>query len=77
MEGAELECEDKALREIAKRARDRDTGARGLRCIIEEVMNDIMFELPDLENKGKFSVTDQVIRGEKQLFEKKPGKKSA
>jgi ATP-dependent Clp protease ATP-binding subunit ClpX len=79
MEGAELEFEEKALLEIAKRARERDTGARGLRCIIEDVMNDIMFELPDLETKGKFSVTEQVIRGEKQLFEKKPttDKKSA
>ena len=40
-------------------------------------MTDIMFELPDMESKGKFIVTDPVVRGEKSLFEKKPDKKSA
>ncbi|MFT2520653.1 ATP-dependent Clp protease ATP-binding subunit ClpX, partial [Escherichia coli] len=67
-----------ALREIALKAKERDTGARGLRCIVEEVMNDVMFELPDIEPKGKFQVTPEVVRGEKPLFEKKPAdKKSA
>jgi len=79
MEGAELDFHPSALKEIARRARERDTGARGLRSIVEEVMTDIMFELPDMEPKGKFSVTEQVVRGEKPLFEKKPAadKKSA
>jgi ATP-dependent Clp protease ATP-binding subunit ClpX len=79
MEGAELEFHPLALREIARRAKERDTGARGLRSIVEELMTDIMFELPDLENKGKYTVTDTVVRGEKALFEKKPAadKKSA
>ena len=40
--------------------------------IVEEIMTDIMFELPDLEPKGKFIVTDAVVRGEVPLFEKKP-----
>ena len=42
-------------------------------------MTDIMFELPDMETKGKFTVTDEVIRGEESLFESKPpaDKKSA
>ena len=41
-------------------------------------MTDVMFELPDLESKGKFTVTDKVVRGEVPLFEKKPAdKKSA
>jgi ATP-dependent Clp protease ATP-binding subunit ClpX len=78
MEGAELEFAPQALHEIAKKARERDTGARGLRCIVEEVMNDVMYELPDIETKGKFQVTAEVVRGEKQLFDKKPvDKKSA
>ncbi len=79
MEGAELEFHPTALKEIARRARERDTGARGLRSIVEEVMTDIMFELPDMEAKGKFAVTDAVVRGEKPLFEQKPqaDKKSA
>ena len=63
---------------IARRARDRDTGARGLRSIVEEVMTDIMFELPDMETKGKFTVTEAVVHGSESMFEKKtPDKKSA
>lgn len=76
MEGAEVEFEDRALKEIAHRAKQRDTGARGLRSIVEEVMLEIMYELPDIENKGKFVVTEPIVRGEKTLFER-PIKKSA
>src|ERR1700719_1389087 len=50
MEGAELDFTTGALQLIAKMARDRDAGARGLRSIVEEVMTDIMFELPELEH---------------------------
>jgi ATP-dependent Clp protease ATP-binding subunit ClpX len=71
MEGAELEFHPQALREIACRARARDTGARGLRSIVEELMTDIMFELPDIETKGKYTVTEPVVRGELPLFESK------
>src|SRR5207245_1011832 len=53
MEGAELEFQPHALKEIARRARERDTGARGLRSIVEDLMTDVMFELPDVETKGK------------------------
>src|SRR5262249_15341584 len=79
MEGAELEFDTSALREIARKARERDTGARGLRSIVEEVMLDIQFELPDIELKAKHQVTDAVVRGERPLFETKPttDKKSA
>ncbi|MBI1914824.1 MAG: ATP-dependent Clp protease ATP-binding subunit ClpX [Planctomycetes bacterium] len=80
MEGAELEFEEEALREVAVKARARDTGARGLRSIVEEIMTDIMFELPDIEPKGKFTVTGAMVRGEARLFDQKPAgtdKKSA
>ena len=79
MEGAELEFHPAALKEVARRARERDTGARGLRSIVEEIMTDIMFELPDLDSKGKYTVTEKVVRGEQPLFDKKPvvDKKSA
>jgi ATP-dependent Clp protease ATP-binding subunit ClpX len=79
MEGAELAFLPAALHVIAQKARERDTGARGLRSIVEEIMTDIMFELPDLDPKGKYTVTDKVVRGEQALFEKKPivDKKSA
>ena len=78
MEGAEPEFDSKALHEIARLALGRDTGARGLRSIVEEIMTDVMFDLPDVEEKGKYIVTDAVVRREKPLFEKKiPDKKSA
>ena len=78
MEGAELEFTEAALKEIARRAKEKDTGARGLRSIVEEIMTDIMFELPDIEPKGKFIVTDKVVRGEEPLFSKPTAdKKSA
>jgi ATP-dependent Clp protease ATP-binding subunit ClpX len=80
MEGAELEFDPGALREIARKAKERDTGARGLRSIVEEVMLDIQYELPDIEAKSKYVVTDAVVRGERPLFEQKPptpDKKSA
>ena len=72
MEGAGLEFTPGALREIARKARERDTGARGLRSIVEELMTDIMFELPDIEQKATYTVTDAVVRGEAPLFERKP-----
>lgn len=78
MEGAELEFHPNSLREIARMAKERDTGARGLRSIVEDVMTDIMFELPELEVKGKYLVTDAVVRGQQPLFDKKTtDKKSA
>jgi ATP-dependent Clp protease ATP-binding subunit ClpX len=79
MEGAELEFSPQGLAEIARKAKERDTGARGLRSIVEEIMTDIMFQLPDIENKSKYIVTDSVVRGEKSLFESPPAtdKKSA
>jgi ATP-dependent Clp protease ATP-binding subunit ClpX len=79
MEGAELDFHPAALHVIAQKARERDTGARGLRSIVEEIMTDIMFELPELEPKGKYTVTEKVVKGEQAMFEKKPivDKKSA
>ncbi len=74
MEGADLEFTPEALHEIAKRAKDKDTGARGLRSIVEDIMLDIMFELPDrtAKEKGRFVVTPEIVRKEKNLFEVPP-----
>lgn len=83
MEGAELVFEEGALREIARKAKSRDTGARGLRSIVEDLMLDVMYELPDMEAKGRHVVTEEVARGMRPLFERKvpaahiPEKKSA
>jgi ATP-dependent Clp protease ATP-binding subunit ClpX len=70
MESADVEFTPGALKLIAKMAKERDTGARGLRSIVEEAMTDIMFELPDIEPKDKYLVTEEVIRREKTLFER-------
>ncbi len=68
MEGAELDFTPSALGLIAKMAKERDTGARGLRSIVEEVMTDIMFDLPELENKDKFTITEKIIRREEPML---------
>lgn len=53
MEGAELVFETPALERIANKAKERDTGARGLRSIVEEIMLDVMYELPEMPEKGR------------------------
>jgi len=78
MEGAELDFEPEALREIARLAKFRDTGARGLRSIVEDIMIDVMFDLPDSERKGKHIVTADVVRKKVPLsIRKTPEKISA
>jgi ATP-dependent Clp protease ATP-binding subunit ClpX len=67
MENAELEVTPEALREIAKIAKEKDTGARGLRAVVEESMFEVMYELPDLEPGKKYVLTPEVIRGEARL----------
>ncbi len=74
MEGADIEFSTEALHEVAKMAKAKDTGARGLRSIVEDIMLDIMFELPDRasKDKGKFLVTPEIVRKEKTLFDSMP-----
>ena len=63
MEGIELEFEEEALREIAKEAMRRKTGARGLRAILENIMKDIMFEIPDKAGQiEKVIITKETIK---------------
>ncbi|HEY5311038.1 MAG TPA: ATP-dependent Clp protease ATP-binding subunit ClpX, partial [Pirellulales bacterium] len=68
MENAELHFTPEALKAIAERAQEKETGARGLRSIIEEVMLDIMFDLPEQGAGQKYVVTPEVVRGRQQLF---------
>ncbi len=68
MEKAELGFTEPALRAIARRAMEKDTGARALRAIIEDVMLDIMFELPEQDPDSKYVVTDDVVLGRNKLF---------
>ena len=57
----ELEFEEEALKSIAAKALVRKTGARGLRAIVEEVIMDIMYEIPSREDVCKVTITKEVI----------------
>ena len=67
-DGAKLKFTDGAIREIARRAKARGTGARALRSIMESLMLEIMYELPDRQAGETYTVTEQVVRGEQSLF---------
>ncbi|MFN5944257.1 MAG: ATP-dependent Clp protease ATP-binding subunit ClpX [Phycisphaerae bacterium] len=67
IEGAKLTYTDGALRVIAERAVKRETGARALRAVMEEIMLPLMYELPELENDGAEYVLD-----ERAILEKLP-----
>ncbi len=70
MEDADLEFTNEALKAIAHRAMERDTGARALRGIMEEVMLDLMYDLPDMDNDGvKYVMDDDDIEHRKTLSE--------
>ncbi|QDV74958.1 ATP-dependent Clp protease ATP-binding subunit ClpX [Botrimarina mediterranea] len=77
MEEADLQFTPGALEAIAHRAHERETGARGLRSIIENVMLDILFELPDQPRGQRYTVTDAIVEGREKLFTSTPEKKSA
>lgn len=61
MDNVELDFSEDALREITKRALQRGTGARGLRAIMEEIMLNVMFEIPDRSDIRKCIITREVI----------------
>jgi ATP-dependent Clp protease ATP-binding subunit ClpX len=66
MEDVEIQFRDDALRAIAKKARDRKTGARGLRSIMETVLLDTMYKIPSLERVSKVVIDAAVIEGESE-----------
>jgi ATP-dependent Clp protease ATP-binding subunit ClpX len=72
MEECQLEFSDSALSAVAAKALDRGTGARGLRSIVEHVMTDIMFELPDQPKGSKYIIDEDIVHGRKPLFAVQP-----
>ena len=58
LEGAELEFQEDALNLIAERAMKRDTGARALRAVMDEIMVDLLYDLPEQDNDGVVYVID-------------------
>jgi ATP-dependent Clp protease ATP-binding subunit ClpX len=69
MSGSELEFTDEALHEIARKALARNTGARALRGVIEDVMLDIMYEIPSKREVSECVVNEEAIhKKEKPLI---------
>ena len=62
MEGVDLEFDNKALRELAREALARKTGARGLRAAMERIMTDVMFDAPDGGSSRKVTVTAKMVK---------------
>src|SRR5690554_3996941 len=66
MEGVELDFREDALREVAKRAMERKTGARGLRSILENVLLDTMYQVPSMKDVAKVVIDSASIRGDSE-----------
>ena len=62
LDGFELEFEPAAIELIADQAVERETGARGLRAILEELLNPIMFELPGSTTQGRVVITSEIVQ---------------
>jgi ATP-dependent Clp protease ATP-binding subunit ClpX len=72
MEGSELEFTPGALTIIAERALKRDTGARALRAVCEEIMLELMYALPEQQQGGKYVINEEIVEGRQHLFAIKP-----
>lgn len=76
LDDVELEFNQEALKGIADEAINRNTGARGLRAIIEDMMREIMFDIPSQENISKVIVNEDCIKTRKpELIEAEGGKR--
>jgi ATP-dependent Clp protease ATP-binding subunit ClpX len=63
LDEVDLEFEDDAVKEIAHKSFERKTGARGLRSILESVMNEVMYEIPSDETISKCIITKEAVEG--------------
>ena len=66
MDNVELVFEEKALEAIVEKAIERNTGARGLRSIVEEIMRDIMYEIPSNDKIEKCIITEETVKNLKE-----------
>ena len=66
MEKVDLQFTQDALEELAEKAVQRGTGARGLRALMEKLMLDIMFTAPERKGKTRCTITAEVVRGESE-----------
>jgi ATP-dependent Clp protease ATP-binding subunit ClpX len=80
MEEVDLQFKDSALKAIAKKSITRKTGARGLRSILENLLLDLMYELPSMKNVSKIIIDKDVVDNDKKpliLFHSKKSQKKA
>ncbi len=77
MEDVELKFEKEAIESIAEKAVEKGTGARGLRSIIEEVMLQVMFDVPSEKNVKECIITAETINGKEPKLIKKTKKKAS
>lgn len=63
MDGVRLSFTESALRAVAKKALERKTGARGLRSILENVMLEVMYDIPSMSSVKEVVVNEDVING--------------
>ncbi|MDD5065140.1 MAG: ATP-dependent Clp protease ATP-binding subunit ClpX [Phycisphaerae bacterium] len=68
MEDAELEFTDDGLHALAQKALKRDTGARALRSITEELMVDLMYQLPEEPKPARYVITRDIVEGKAELL---------
>ena len=66
MDGISLEFKEEALETIAREAMKRNTGARGLRAIIEDIMLDVMYEVPSRDDITRCTITKEVVNKKEQ-----------
>ena len=66
MDNVELEFRDEALQAIAQEALKRNTGARGLRSIIERIMRNVMYDVPSRDDVSRCVVTEEVVRSQEE-----------
>lgn len=71
LDNVDLVFEPKALEEIAREALERNTGARGLRAIIEKVMKQVMYDVPSMKDVHTCIITEAAVRGEEEPILKK------
>jgi ATP-dependent Clp protease ATP-binding subunit ClpX len=69
MENAKLEFTEDGLKTLAQKALKRDTGARALRAIVEELMVDLMYQLPEEPKPANYTVTKEIVEGKTKLLQ--------
>ena len=75
IEDAELKFTPDALHALAKKAIARSAGARGLRAVLEDLMLDLMFDLPEAKDVHKYTITKKAVLGQEPVQESKKTKR--